>query len=175
MLALKNNQINLFPLEIQEAKNEYEIFKNPKLFIYTKRQAFKNIQEAEAFIDKHKQLPNFFGIYLNQGQKLIGNCQLNIGKNQQQGEIAYSIDESYWGKGIATEAAECLLKLGFSSQFLNKISASCVPDNIGSKKVLEKNGMRYIGITKKAFKKDGTAFDLDNFEITKEVYLEKDH
>ncbi|AZZ61429.1 GNAT family N-acetyltransferase [Oenococcus sp. UCMA 16435] len=73
-----------------------------------------------------------------------------------------------------TEVAECLLKLGFSSQFLNKISASCVPDNIGSKKVLEKNGMRDIGITKKAFKKNGTAFDLENFEITKEVYLKKD-
>ena len=79
----------------EEAKNKFEFFKNPKLFIYTKRQAFQNIQDAENFINRHRQMPNFFGIYLNQKQKLIGNCQLSIDKNQQKGEIAYSIDEPY--------------------------------------------------------------------------------
>ncbi len=167
MTILKNKQINLSPLTIQEAKNEFEIFKNPKLFIYTKRQAFQNIQDAENFINRHRQMPNFFGIYLNQKQKLIGNCQLSIDKNQQKGEIAYSIDEPYWGKGIATEAAECLLKLGFSSYSLNKISASFVPNNIGSKKVLKKIGMHYVSTTERAFDKKGIAFDLDNFEISK--------
>ncbi len=95
MTILKNKQINLSPLTIQEAKNKFEFFKNPKLFIYTKRQAFQNIQDAENFINRHRQMPNFFWIYLNQKQKLIGNCQLSIDKNQQKGEIAYSIDEPY--------------------------------------------------------------------------------
>ncbi len=80
MTILKNKQINLSPLTIQEAKNKFEFFKNPKLFIYTKRQAFQNIQDAENFINRHRQMPIFFGIYLNQKQKLIGNCQLSIDK-----------------------------------------------------------------------------------------------
>ncbi|AWW99239.1 GNAT family N-acetyltransferase [Oenococcus oeni] len=54
---------------------------------------------------------------------------------------------------MATEAAECLLKLGFSSYSLNKISASFVPNNIGSKKVLKKIGMHYVSTTERAFDK----------------------
>ncbi|MHA5130711.1 GNAT family N-acetyltransferase [Oenococcus oeni] len=57
------------------------------------------------------------------------------------------------GEGIATEAAECLLKLGFSSCSLNKISASFVLNNIGSKKVLKKIGMHYVSTTERAFDK----------------------
>jgi ribosomal-protein-alanine N-acetyltransferase len=47
-----------------------------------------------------------------------------------------------WGRGYATEAAAALLRYGFDELGLQKISATCDPNNTASVGVLRKIGMR---------------------------------
>lgn len=54
----------------------------------------------------------------------------------EKDEITYWIDRAYWGKGIATEALKQLLEIYTP----RPIYARAVKDNVGSIRVLQKNG-----------------------------------
>ncbi len=56
-------------------------------------------------------------------------------------EITYWIGKKFWGKGIATKALKEFLQI----EKVRPIQGRVAVDNIGSKKVLEKNGFVMIG------------------------------
>jgi ribosomal-protein-alanine N-acetyltransferase len=51
--------------------------------------------------------------------------------------------KSYWGRGLATEAAEAALRFGFEIAKLERIVAIAKHENIASRRVMEKLGMKY--------------------------------
>ena len=61
-------------------------------------------------------------------------------------ELGYTIHRDCWGHGYATEVANLLLQLGFEQLGLERIAATCAPDNAGSARVLEKVGFRREGV-----------------------------
>ncbi|HZM83218.1 MAG TPA: GNAT family protein [Candidatus Limnocylindrales bacterium] len=62
-----------------------------------------------------------------------------------QAEITYSLHPEHWGRGIATEAARELLRLGFAEHGLHRIFGMCDPRNVASGKVMRKVGMVHEG------------------------------
>ena len=60
-------------------------------------------------------------------------------------ELAYHYLPSAWGKGYGSEAAAAVIAYGLSVLGLDRIIAICFPENIGSWRVMEKAGMRYVG------------------------------
>ncbi len=76
--------------------------------------------------------------------KVIGWCGLgSLDCKPEDIEIFYGLSSKYWGQGLATEAASAMLKYGFETIGFNRIIAVVDKDNIASKKVIEKIGMRY--------------------------------
>ena len=65
--------------------------------------------------------------------------------HDRNGELGYTFHRAYWGNGYATEAVSQLLKFGFNTLQLERISATCHPGNIGSIRVLEKSGFSLEG------------------------------
>ncbi len=57
--------------------------------------------------------------------------------------IGWRLSTAYWGRGLATEAARACLGFGFGTLGLSEIVAFCVPDNIASRRVMEKLGMSH--------------------------------
>ena len=76
---------------------------------------------------------------------LVGLCGVVIPRGAEEGEIWYLVAPESWGKGIATGAARHLLDFGFGELGLHRIWATCLPENPGSARVLEKVGMRKEG------------------------------
>jgi ribosomal-protein-alanine N-acetyltransferase len=105
--------------------------------------------------------------------RLIGMVELNIRNHtHRSGEIGYVLHPDVWGKGIATEAAESLLKFGFEELLLHRIYATCDPRNNGSYKVLTKLGMTYEGRIRDALLirdgwRDSLMFSILDHEWTK--------
>lgn len=56
-------------------------------------------------------------------------------------EIGWRLASKYWGNGYATEAALACLKVGFDEFGLDEIVSFTVPNNLRSRKVMEKIGM----------------------------------
>lgn len=67
---------------------------------------------------------------------------------QPEIEIGYRFHVKYWGKGFATEITKALVTWGFKNLNINTIVSFVEPDNIASKRVLEKSGFKYIGFMK---------------------------
>ena len=75
--------------------------------------------------------------------KFIGRCGLlpwTI-EGQREVEVAYTFTREFWGQGLATEAAQGILKYGFEKLNLRRLICLIDPDNIASQRVAEKMGM----------------------------------
>lgn len=56
-------------------------------------------------------------------------------------EIGWRLAAEHWGGGLATEGAREVLRYGFESIGLNSIVSFTVPQNVSSRRVMEKLGM----------------------------------
>jgi len=107
-----------------------------------------------ALIEKHTN--NFIGWC---GLKLVRELTNN---HINYYDLGYRLNKSYWGRGFATEAAKATLRYGFDNMKLNDIYAMTDSQNIASRNVIEKIGLKYVD----TFKFDNT--DHDWFEIHKQ-------
>lgn len=60
-------------------------------------------------------------------------------------EIAWRFTRAFWGRGYATEAAKAAVAFGFDTLHLPEIVALTVPENAGSRAVMERLGMTLAG------------------------------
>jgi RimJ/RimL family protein N-acetyltransferase len=58
-------------------------------------------------------------------------------------ELGYRFQQAAWGQGYATEGARALLRHGFVTLGLAQVSARTLRDNRGSRRVMEKCGLRF--------------------------------
>jgi RimJ/RimL family protein N-acetyltransferase len=80
------------------------------------------------------------------GEDLIGSAAVWItSRGDRTGEFGFTIRRDCWGRGFGTEVASLLLRLGFERLGLERVAATCAPDNARSVRVLEKVGLRREG------------------------------
>ncbi|GAA3610543.1 GNAT family protein [Kineosporia mesophila] len=78
--------------------------------------------------------------------EVIGAVELRIiSTAHRRGEFGYVLRRDEWGKGYATEASRALVHWGFECFGLERISATCDPENKASENVLRKVGLEYEG------------------------------
>jgi RimJ/RimL family protein N-acetyltransferase len=90
---------------------------------------------------------NGFGIFvvvLKENGRPIGHCGLNYLEGGCDIELLYLIDQPFWGRGLATEAAAAVLGYAFNAKKFPRIVAVAMPENLESRKVMEKLGMRLV-------------------------------
>lgn len=91
---------------------------------------------------------------------LIGTGMLfNFDDEASQAEIGYVFHKAYWGKGYASETIRVITDFAFEKLGLHKVHASVVAANIGSARVLEKNGYALEGRLRDHFYIDHTYDD----------------
>jgi RimJ/RimL family protein N-acetyltransferase len=59
-------------------------------------------------------------------------------------ELGYRLRRSWWGRGLATEAARAIVDRTFAADGADRIFASTMAVNAASRRVLEKVGLRYV-------------------------------
>jgi len=65
-------------------------------------------------------------------------------------EIAYAIAPSHQGQGLATFAAAELIRRAFADMRIRQVCAHTLPEQNASTRVLEKLGMRFVGLANDA-------------------------
>ncbi len=89
-------------------------------------------------------LPSQFAVIFRRNNKLIGYCGFFHWHldGADEIEIGYRLHPKYWGRGLATEAARTVRDHGFSDLNLARVISLIHPDNVPSRRVAEKNGMK---------------------------------
>ena len=102
-------------------------------------------EELEWFLNGHPEHPEL-GLWATvhkETGKFIGRCGLLAyeidGKSEI--EISYMLNKSFWHQGLATEAAEGIMKYAFDELQLSRLICLMHPDNIPSQRVAERIGM----------------------------------
>jgi ribosomal-protein-alanine N-acetyltransferase len=67
----------------------------------------------------------------------------------QTADVGYWIDGERNGRGIATNAVSALVAEAFGHHGLHRLEAGVRPDNLSSRRVLEKNGFETIGTARR--------------------------
>ncbi len=93
-----------------------------------------------------------WAVILKDTNELIGDCGITMQtvENETYPEIGYHIRKEYCRKGFASEAASACLTFGFTIMKFPKIISYMKSDNIPSRGVAEKNGMKFV----RAFRKE---------------------
>jgi RimJ/RimL family protein N-acetyltransferase len=81
--------------------------------------------------------------------------------------LGFWLAEKYWGKGIATWACAEALKAA-KREGIDKITAAPKSENVASRKVLERNGFKYVRDGRQYFSTSGKVHDVAIFEISLE-------
>lgn len=100
-----------------------------------------------------------FGIFDRASGDLIGGISLSSEQPHDRAELGYWIGVPHWGQGYATEAAQAVVDYGFESLGLERIWAGHFGSNEASGRVQRKIGMRFEGVLRHQFKKDGVYVD----------------
>lgn len=75
--------------------------------------------------------------------EMIGSAGLQPLEDTGDIEVGYSLIRDFWGKGLGTEAAKGWMTHGFDKHGLDRIVAVAVKENAGSRRIMEKLGMRF--------------------------------
>ncbi|WP_121662064.1 GNAT family N-acetyltransferase [Metabacillus litoralis] len=109
-----------------------------------------------------------WGVTLKGDGKIIGSCGfLNMVTKHHRAEVGFELNKDYWGKGIASEALEAVVKFGFHHYQLERIEALIEPANLPSQKLVEKQGFTREGLLRHYEYTCGKFDDLYMYSIIK--------
>jgi RimJ/RimL family protein N-acetyltransferase len=117
-----------------------------------------------------------FAIVLKKTERVIGVVTLSTRSQQiRTAELGFWIGRKFWGMGLGTEAVKLVLKLGFLEMNLSEIYALTLLQNIKSRRVLEKCGLRLRDKIAVAGQKDNDAQDAAKYSILKTEFEISEH
>ncbi|MFA5125438.1 MAG: GNAT family N-acetyltransferase [archaeon] len=158
-------KIILKPAEENDAKFIYNLTKEKKFSkYYLGRLIAKSLKEQKDKIQKfnklaEKDLRYYFVIM--RGKEKVGIIDLyKISLQDKRFSLGYGVSEKYHKKGIAKKAVKQALKFA-KKKGLYGCEAIVDPKNIASKKVLEKNGFKKIGLIKDYYFEENKYWDIE--------------
>ena len=153
MELLETPRLKLLPFTLELKKvTLFERDRLPEMLGIAVPDAWPGADMLEAlphFIEAMEQDPLgrvWDGIILNKADRVaIGGIGFH-GPPDEAGmvEIGYNIIPAYEGQGYATEMARRVIDWAFQTPGIERITAQCLDDNIGSIRVLEKVGMHRL-------------------------------
>jgi RimJ/RimL family protein N-acetyltransferase len=105
------------------------------------------LADARAFLAQTNQDPGepSFLIALTDGT-IIGGCGIAVTSGRDP-ELGYWIGVPYWARGYATEAARALIDHAFGELACERLSSRARVSNPASRRVLEKCGFQWTGVS----------------------------
>lgn len=150
-----------------------QLFANPD-FMRFSLGVFTERKQTVAFIEKvmgwdRAGIPSQFAVVPRGKNTIIGYCGFFYHPEHgiEDIEIGYRLDPAYWNRGLITEAARAVRDHSFRDWELSRVISLIHPENVPSRRVAEKNGMK---IEKEITFRD---FPTLVYSITREAWLAK--
>jgi len=99
-------------------------------------------EETKDFINNTKPGKDF-AVVLKADGNVIGSCGIYPNAANDTAEIGWILHIDHWKKGFGTELGGKLIRYGFEDMKLRRIIAESAACNYGSRRIMERNGMRH--------------------------------
>ncbi len=179
MPQLETERFFLRKLTLDDTDDMYEYSKNSEVTKYLtwsphpdKAYTFDYL----SYLQNRYRTGDFYdwAIICKDSGKMIGTCGFTRFHFAHNGaEIGYVINPDYSGKGIATEVVGRVIRYGFEKLALERIECRFMVENEASRRVMEKNGMIFEGVSRKGMLIKGSYRDIGTCAIIREDFFEK--
>lgn len=155
--------LNIAILQVEQVTQSYvDWYSNKEVVLFSDNQ-YKtfSFEGQRLYVEKclkNKDL-NLYGIFDSSFH--IGNILISgLTSIHRKAELTYVVGNTkYWGRGVASFAISKMIEIGKSEYDLNKLCASIISNNIGSRRALEKNGFILEGTRRKHLIYNGEFFN----------------
>jgi ribosomal-protein-alanine N-acetyltransferase len=177
MVKLFTDRLTIRDLSIIDLENHHELMSNNNVMYYLQDIKRNSIKESEEDLNKTINDTNskdrkyyFFLIENKTTNEFIGEIGYTVLNNTLFGklvDLGYFINEKYWNKGYTTEALGRVIEFAFKENNVYRIKTGCIKENIGSEKVMQKNGFIKEGEFKEYVFHDGKLKDRVQYRLLK--------
>lgn len=144
--TLRTARLLLRPFTEADTDAIFALQSNPHVLRYWDSPPWTERARAERFIARCRQMEQEgtgarVAIERVSDRVFIGWCCLvEWNPDYRSATLGYCLDDSAWGQGFATEAADALLQWAFDTLDLNRVQSDADTRNTASARVLEKLG-----------------------------------
>jgi RimJ/RimL family protein N-acetyltransferase len=126
------------------------------------------IEDAEQFIAavNKREGEACFAVTLDGAP--IGVCSVDL--REDGPELGYWLGVSYWGRGLATEAARALIDHAFGDLEHETLISGARVNNPASRRVLEKCGFQWTGVRLSRIRAINSAAPIDRFRLDRGLW-----
>lgn len=148
---LEGENIYFKPLSINDADKVHSYASDEDVSRYIGWRLMKTLNETSEYVEEmiRRVLAGthlYASVVLKSTNEIIGTAMIfNFNREANHAEIGYVFHKDYWGKGYGTEAVELMSNFAFETLNLHKLHACVVDGNVGSARILEKNGFEMEG------------------------------
>ena len=152
---LETERLSLHELTPQDAPFILELLMSRGFRENIGDRGVRDLDGARAYIERQREgyAANGFGLWradVKASGETAGICGLVKRDGLDHPDVGYAFLEPFWGRGYASEVAAATLAYGREVLGLPAIVAITKPENAGSIAVLEKIGMKSLGLIKLA-------------------------
>jgi Acetyltransferases, including N-acetylases of ribosomal proteins len=167
MKTLTTERLTLREMLLDDADDFFEYAKNPSVSFMVNREPHLTKEASYKFLKLYIEQNDVWAIELKENHKVIGHLKMypdvNRGKFSERNTaklITYALSEDYWNRGYMTEAVKRAVEYAFDEMGSELLTAFHIPQNIRSKRVIEKCGFQYETTIKLGYQYfDGQTFD----------------
>lgn len=174
MKHLMTSRLKLREFTPNDLEDFYAYASDPKVGPPAGWKPHSNRQESEKTIQFFIDSQEVWAVVLRQENRVIGSIGLHPDTKREHVRsrmLGYALSSGYWGRGLATEAAQRVIRYAFEDLELEALSAIHYPENVSSQRVIEKCGFHYEGTLRDAQRLyDGTLRDEVCYSILCQEY-----
>jgi len=125
------------------------------------------VRAAIADAERDRQADRGYQFLIKRDEAIIGRINLTSVTRPyyNKATLGYRIGEGHTGQGVASHALSELKRIAFGELGLHRLEAVVRPENVGSVRVLERNGFHQFGHATRCMQLHGEWFDLLYFEL----------
>ena len=165
MKTLETERLVLRDWKADEAGEMFSFYKEPEIWPRAGGSVFSTLEECEQCIMCYADAQEVWALELKETGKPIGSIFLeDIGRNVGYREMEFVLSGRYHNCGYMTEAVKRVLAYAFEELAVDVVAVCHYPDNLQSKRVIEKCGFIYEGTLRK-YSKNG--MDSVRYSMTK--------
>lgn len=153
---IRTARLTIRPATAADAEPTHRIRSTHGVSEWLTRDAGDRAAYTEAFLAPERLTKS---LVMELGGQVVGDLMISVNDAWAQAEVAeqavgtqaelgWVVDPAYAGRGIATEAATELLRICFEDLGLRRVTALCFADNVASRRIMEKLGMRLEELTR---------------------------
>lgn len=145
--GIETARLLLRPFRSEDAEDLYRYASDPRVGPAAGWRPHRSVEESREVIETVYRQPGVFALMDKATGRVIGSAGFTGFHRREtrakDDQIGYSLSPSHWGRGLAGEAVEALLRLAFGQMGLELVWCEHYDGNINSKRVIQRCGFRY--------------------------------